>query len=97
MILAKKNRLHKLCEDFVPVPVDKAANNIIVICKTCYLETLTKERGIYSLHQTSSTYIPSTDSSDKILKSHSDFGKLVGLKLSEEDQGYPSLYSTHKR
>ena len=50
--------------------------------------------GINSLHQINSTYVPSTDSHDKILKSHSDFVKSVGLKFLEEDQDLPYLYWT---
>ena len=30
----------------VVVPADKAPNNIIIICKRCYIETLIKELGL---------------------------------------------------
>ena len=90
-----KDCLRKLHEDFVLVPADKAANNI-VICKAYYVETLTKEIGINSLDRINSTYVPSTYSYEKILKSHSDFVTSVGLKLSEEDQDLPCLYWTPK-
>ena len=43
-----KDCLRKLHEDFVLVSADKAANNIIVICKKYYIETLIKELGINS-------------------------------------------------
>ena len=46
-----KDCLRKLHEDFVLVPADKAAKNIIVICKKYYIETLIKELGINSLDQ----------------------------------------------
>ena len=70
---------------------------MIVICKICHIETLIKELGInYSLDKINSTYVPSIDSHDKILKSHSDFVKSVGLKLSEEDQDLLYLYWTPK-
>ena len=64
-------------------PADKAANNIIAICKTYYIETLIKELGINSLDQINSTYVPSTVSYEKILKSHSDFVKSVGLNYQK--------------
>ena len=86
--------LRKLHKDFVLVPPDKAANNIIVTCKKYYIETLIKELGINSSNQINSTYVPSIDSYDKILKSHSDFVNSMGLKLSEEDQDLPYLYWT---
>ena len=91
-----KDFLCKFHEDFVLVPADKAANNIIVICKKYYIETLSKELGTNSLDQINSTYAFSIDSYDKILKSHSDFVKSMGLKLSEEDQDLPYLYWTPK-
>ena len=80
-----KHCLPKFHEDFVLVPADKAANNIIIICKTYHIE-------IKNLDKINSTDVPSIDSYDKILKSHSDFVKSVGLKLSEEDQDLQCLY-----
>ena len=56
----------KLHEDVVLVPADKAANNIIVICKKNYIETLIEELGIKSSDQINSTYLPFIDSYDKI-------------------------------
>ena len=91
-----KDCLRRLHEHVALAPADKAANNIIVICKTYYIETLIKELGINSLDQINSTYVPSTDSYKKILKSHSDFVKSMELKLSEEDQDLPYLYWTPK-
>ena len=40
---AGKQTLEKLHEDYVQAPVDKAGNNIIIICKQYYKEILTKE------------------------------------------------------
>ena len=68
------------------VPAGKAANNMIVIFKTYYIENFIKELGINFLDKINSKYVPSIDSYYKISKSHSDFVKSVGLKLSEEDQ-----------
>ena len=61
-----------------------------------YIETLIKELWINSLDEINSTYAPSIDSYDKILKSHSDFVKSMGLKLSEAGQDLPYLYWTPK-
>ena len=43
-----KDTLRRLHDDFVLVPADKAANNVIVVCKKYinYIETLIKELGI---------------------------------------------------
>ena len=43
-----------------------------------------------------STYIPSTDSFDEILKSHCKFTESVGLEMPEEDKNLPYLYWTPK-
>ena len=44
----------------------------------------------------SSTYIPTTDSFDEILKSHCKFIESVRLEMSEEDKNLPHLYWTPK-
>ena len=88
-----KDTLRRLHDDFVLVLADKAANNVIVVCKKSHIETLIKELGIDTTNiSPSSTYIPSTDSFDKILKSHCKFIESVGLEMSEEDKNLPYLY-----
>ena len=37
-----KDTLRRLHDDFVLVPADKAANNVIVVCTNYYIETLIK-------------------------------------------------------
>ena len=89
--------LRRLHGDFVLVPADKAANNMIVMCKMYYIETLIKELGISTTNiSPNSTYIPSTDSFDEILKSYCKFIDSVGLEMSEEDKNLPYLYWTPK-
>ena len=92
-----KDTLRRLHDDFVLVPADKAANNVIVVCKKYYIETLIKELGINTTNiSPNSTYIPSTDSFHEILKSHYKFIESVGLEMSEEDKNLPYLYWTPK-
>ena len=38
-----KDTLHKLHANYVLVPADKAANNVIIVCKKYYIDTLVKE------------------------------------------------------
>ena len=91
------NTLRRLHDDFVSVAADKAANNVIVVCKRYYIETLIKELGINTTNiSPNSTYIPSTDSFDKILKSHCKFIESGGLEMSEEDKNLPYLHWTPK-
>ena len=82
-----KDTLRRLHDGFVLVPADKAANNVIVVCKKYHIETLIKELGINTTNiSPNSTYIPSTDSFDEIIKSHCKFIESVGLEMSEEDK-----------
>ena len=50
-----KDTLEKLHADIVLVPTDKAANNVIVMSKKYYIETLVKELGINTASSTNST------------------------------------------
>ena len=92
-----KDTLRRLHDDFVLVPADKAANNVVVVCKKYYIETLIKELGINTTNiSPNSTYIPSTDSFHEILKSNCKFIESVRLEMSEEDKNLPYLYWTPK-
>ena len=89
-----KDTLRGLHDDFVLVPADKVANNVIVVCKKYHIETLIKESGINTTNMSpNSTYISSTDSFDEI---HCKFIESVGLEMSEEDKNLPYLYWTPK-
>ena len=92
-----KDTLRRLHDDFVLIPADKAANNVIVVYKKYYIKALIKELGINTTNiSPNSTYIPSTDSFHEILKSHCKFIESVGLEMSEEDKNLPYLYWTPK-
>ena len=92
-----KDTLSRLHDDFVLVSADETANNVIVVCKKYYMETLIKQLGINTTNiSPNSTYIPSTDSFDEILISHCKFIESVGLEMSEEYKNLPYLYWTPK-
>ena len=91
-----KDTLHKLHANYVLVPADKAANNVIIVCKKYYIDTLVKELGINNVNINNPTYIPIDDSIETIMKSHNQFITSVGLEISEEDQNLPYLYWTPK-
>ena len=91
-----KDTLHKLHANYVLVPADKAANNMIIVCKKYYIDTLVKELGINNVNINNPTYIPIDDSFKTIMKSHNQFITSVGLEISEEDQNLPYLYWTPK-
>ena len=45
-----KDTLHKLHANYVLVPADKAANNVTIVCKKYYIDTLVKEWGINNVN-----------------------------------------------
>ena len=78
------------------IPADKAAKNVIIVCKKYYSDTLVKELGINNVNINNPTYIPIDDSFETIVKSHNQFITSVGLEMSKEDQNLPYLYWTPK-
>ena len=91
-----KDTLHELHANYVLVPADKAANNVIVVCKQYYIDTPVKEFGISNVNSNNPTYISMDDSFETIVKSCSNFIISVELEMSEEDQSQPCLYRTPK-
>ena len=71
-------------------------NNVIIVCKKYYIDTLVKELGINNVNINNPKYIPIDDSFETIVKSHNQFITSVGLEMSEEDQNLPYLYLTPK-
>ena len=96
--------MRTLHDDFALVPADKAPKNLIIVCKQYKIETSIKELGVNTTNISSnSTYIPSTDSSDKIPKSHCKFiemydvktgGKMMSDKTARSGFGEKILFET---
>ena len=83
---------------YVFLPADKATNNIIIICKRYYIETLIKELGLdnCSTPTGNSTYTSCQVSSEDIVNTHNTFMKTLGIELCEENNRLPYLYWTPK-
>ena len=81
-----KDTLHKLHASYVLVPAGKAANNVIIVYKKYYIDSLVKKLGINNVNINNPTYIPIDNSFETIVKSHNQFITSVGLEMSEEDQ-----------
>ena len=90
--------LSDLHNKYVFVPADKAPNNIMIICKRYYIETLIKELGLdnSSTATGNSTYTPCQMSSEDIVNTHDTFMKSFGIELSDNDKRLPYLYWTPK-
>ena len=90
--------LSDLHDKYVFVPADKAPNNIIIICKRYYIETLIKELGLdnCSTPTGNSAYTSCQMSSEDIVNTHDTFMKSLGIELSDDDKRLPYLYWTPK-
>ena len=90
--------LSDLHNKYVFVPADKAPNNIIIICKMYYIETLIKELVLdnCSTPTGNSTYTSCQMSSEDIVNTHDTFMKSLGIELSHDDTRLPYLYWTPK-
>ena len=90
--------LSDLHSNYVFVPADKALNNVIIICKRYYIETLIKELGLdnCSTPTGSSTYTSCQMSSEDIVNTHDTVMKSLGIELSDDDKKLPYLYWTPK-
>ena len=91
-----KDTIHKLHANYVLVLADKVVNNVIIVCKKYYIDTLVNKLGKNNVNISNSTYIPTDDSSETIAKSHNQLITSVGLEMSEDDQNLPYLYWTPK-
>ena len=76
--------LSDLHNKYVFVPADKAPNNIIIVCKRYYIETLIKELRLdnCSTPTGNSTYTSCEMSSEDIVNTHDTFIKSLGIELS---------------
>ena len=90
-----KTELKRLQNDFVIVPIDKAANNIAFICKQHYAEIIFSELNysqILSNASPSDTYEFITKSSSDIIQEHRSILSKHDLKMEEGMDCLPSMY-----
>ena len=90
--------LKKLQKNFVFVPIDKASNNVAIICKQYYALVILNELDINNLGSNSadSTYELSIKSSDDIITKHVNFQTSLGLEVKEEFRNLSKHYWTPK-
>ena len=85
----ENNILTKLHKDLVMVPVDKAGNNIAIICKSYYISLLNNEI-------LSSNFTEVDSNVEDILNRHKTFLLTNSLELSNKNNKLPFLYLTAK-
>ena len=82
-----KNYLATLHDKYVFVPVDKAANNVSIICKKYYLQVLSNEV------QNTPTFAPYNSSVEEIIKMHeSVIQGEYNIDITDEHKSLPYIY-----
>ena len=82
--------LAELHGKFVVVPIDKASNNVALICKRYYIQKLLSEVGVPG--DTSPTYHLSGNNSDAVIESNSKLCTKFGFPLEEKLKALPFMY-----
>ena len=86
--------LEELHQKYVFVPIDKAANNVAIVCKKHYVEVILKEVGVSTTP--SETYSPALKSKDEIIFDNIEYSKHLKLQPNENDAVLPVMYWTPK-
>ena len=81
--------LKRLKEQFVLVPIDKAANNIGFKCKKYFLEVLLQETK-------SNTYVPYQDSAESIINAVAKKCLEIGIPVKGDNKTLPQIHATIK-
>ena len=89
-----KSYLQEFKNNFVIVPVDKAANNFSFICKKFYIYKILDEIGVNN--SPNPTYSISKRTKDEIIYENICFSKSFGLNPDEKCNSLPIMYWTPK-
>ena len=93
--LEVKRYLEELHEKFVLVPIDKAANNIAVICKKHYVAVMVKELG--KLEKRSETYEEIEDRQEEVAERLAkEMKKEFGITVEKEEKVMSMMYWSPK-
>ena len=85
-----KEYLEDLHSKFVVVPIDKASNNVSVICKKFYIEVILKEIGVTG--EGNATYQTSDLTKDDIVQNSISYTKKLKLEPNQKDFILPCMY-----
>ena len=88
------NYLTDLHSKFVLVPIDKASNNVAIICKRFYIEKLLSEVGL--LGNPNNTYQISEINPNKIIDTNIHFCKSLSLSVNDKMKCLPFMYWSPK-
>ena len=82
--------LKTLHENFVLVPIDKASNNIAVICKKYYVEKILKEIG--HIGNGNNTYEKVHKPKHEIIEENVLYSERCRFKIEEREKELPIMY-----
>ena len=82
--------LRNLHEKFVIVPIDKASNNVAIICKKFYIDKLLQEVGISG--SKSDTYLVCKEKISQIVFDNTQYCKKMGLTINDTNKTLPIMY-----
>ena len=85
-----KAYLEEFHNKFVVVPIDKASNNVAIICKKFYVSRLLEEVGV--LNTTSSTYQHSNNDRNDAIMNNVLLCEKYGLEVLENQRTLPLMY-----
>ena len=81
---------YKNIKKFVFVPIDKAGNNIAIICKRYYVEVILKEIG--QIGSGNSTYEKSSKTEADIVEDNVMYSERLGLEVEDREKELPTMY-----
>ena len=84
------NYLNEIHHKYVLVPIDKAANNIAIICKKFYVKVILQELGI--IGDPNNTYKITSKSKQEIIDENVTYSKKLGFKITEQEKELPIMY-----
>ena len=87
---AVSKHLNELHEKYVLVPIDKASNNIAIICKKYYVAVILKEIGI--LDAGNETYEKINKNQEKIIQDNLEYNTRYKFSNASKDKILPLVY-----
>ena len=88
--------LNDLHEKYVFAPADKAANNVIIICKQFYLDVIVKELGLLNSTISSPTYQKVDYSVEQLVDCHFKYLEKFNLTFNDKFRDLPRIFAIPK-
>ena len=85
-------QLRELQEKYVLVPADKAGNNMIFLCKYCYIHTLIEELDTNSGSTIYFTYEKQDVTVDEIIRTHTTTLENIFHITLQQEKNLPKIY-----